>query len=116
MSITRDSKPHVIVVERADEEAGEIEWHVEHNDTCQTETFDPAELGEKGSRVEFYVCGVQHDLDCIGLASLAHSLGYDMEFQIPPGRYIVIGVYSFNAYTREGDFWYEEQSSENVTS
>lgn len=103
MSVTRDSKPHVIVVERVDVDNHEVDWHVEHHDGCAVDHDHDLE----GRLVEFHRCAVQEDLDCIGLDTLANSLGVEQIVDIKPGRYSVIGVYSFDAYNREGDFWYE---------
>ena len=111
MSITRDSKPHTIVITRVDEDNMEVDFEVEHNDLCVKETY----VDEfDGNPVEYWTCSIQYDIDYGGLYSLATMLDLENEYKIKPGRYTVIGVYAYDAYNREGDFWLEKEKSNAV--
>lgn len=105
-----DKKPHTLFIEdNRYEEDGEIDWYIEHTSDCTSEKiasgmFDDLEVFE-----EVFTCGVQHEVDNIGLE------GLDGWQKLKPGEYKIVSWHTGPDYLGEYDgglkFWDETKTA-----
>jgi hypothetical protein len=77
------------------EEDGELNWEVEHTPNCETHKYDDPLFGSG----EFHICGVQHELDAIGIDALVDGDGQALS----PGTYQFRSWWHYDSWNREYD-------------
>lgn len=96
----KDEKPHTLVIIDVDDDAGEVDWYLEHPGCLEHHVQDGA------FSYSYYDCLVQHCLDDAGIYDIADAEP-TQPFPLRPGRYELVAHYVYDHYTREADSWIE---------
>ena len=100
----KDSSPHTLVIEDIRGDLGEIDWHIEHLESCPKDEWTGWD--DKHEPMEYYTCLVESVFEGCGLREAIGSTDLD-PFSLERGAYLIVGCSTYDDYTHEADTWIE---------